>query len=55
MGAGCDAAATTRELVTAGARLVAPPTETPWRSLNSRMEAPANLQLTIFEELGVSD
>ena len=50
-----DAAATTRELVEAGARLLAPPTETPWRSLNSRIEAPADLQLTIFQELGAAD
>ena len=38
-------------LVDAGASLVAPPTETPWRSLNARLEAPAGLQLTLFEEL----
>jgi len=31
---------------------VAPPTVTPWRSLNSRLEAPAGLQITLFEELG---
>lgn len=41
----------TRTLVAAGATLVAPPVETPWRSLNSRLEAPAGLQLTLFEEL----
>ena len=41
----------TDRLVTAGAELVAPPTETPWRSLNSRLEAPAGLQITLFEEL----
>jgi lactoylglutathione lyase len=32
--------------------VVAEPTETPWRSLNARLEAPAGLQLTLFEELG---
>jgi catechol 2,3-dioxygenase-like lactoylglutathione lyase family enzyme len=42
--------ATTR-LVEAGAELVAPPTRTPWASLNSRLEAPAGLQLTLFQEL----
>lgn len=42
--------ATTR-LVDAGAELVAPPVETPWRSLNSRLDAPAGLQITLFEEL----
>ena len=46
-----DANSTTEQLVAAGAELVASPTETPWRSLNSRLEAPANLQITLFEEL----
>lgn len=42
--------ATTR-LVEAGATLIAAPVETPWRSLNSRLDAPAGLQITLFEEL----
>ena len=42
--------ATTR-LVEAGATLVGAPVETPWRSLNSRLAAPAGLQITLFEEL----
>ena len=46
-----DSASTTDELVAAGAELIAPPTETPWRSLNSRLAAPAGLQITLFEEL----
>ncbi len=46
-----DAAAATQSLVDAGATLVAPPTETPWRSLNSRLDAPAGLQITLFQEL----
>lgn len=46
-----DANAATDRLVEAGAELIAPPIETPWRSLNSRLEAPAGLQITIFEEL----
>lgn len=46
-----DARAMTRRLVDAGATLVAAPVETPWRSLNSRLEAPAGLQLTLFEAL----
>ena len=46
-----DAAGATDRLVGAGAELVAAPTETPWRSLNSRLEAPAGLQITLFEEL----
>ncbi len=45
-----DAQAATRTLVEAGAELVAPPTRTPWDSLNARLEGPAGLQLTIFEE-----
>lgn len=45
-----DAEAVTRNLVAAGAELIAPPTHTPWDSLNSRLSAPAGLQLTLFEE-----
>jgi catechol 2,3-dioxygenase-like lactoylglutathione lyase family enzyme len=47
-----DTAAVTARLVEAGAGLIASPTETPWRSLNARLEAPAGLQLTLFQELG---
>lgn len=46
-----DTRKVTDRLVDAGAELIAPPTETPWRSLNSRLEAPAGLQITLFEEL----
>lgn len=46
-----DSAAETEALVDAGAELVAGPTETPWRSLNARLNAPAGLQITLFEEL----
>ncbi len=46
-----DAGALTERLVEAGAELVAPPTRTPWDSLNSRLDAPGGLQLTLFEEL----
>lgn len=46
-----DAGAATDRLVDGGAELVAPPTRTPWNSLNARLEAPAGLQLTLFEEL----
>jgi predicted enzyme related to lactoylglutathione lyase len=46
-----DGRSVTDSLVEAGAELVAPPTETPWRSLNSRLNAPADLQITLFEEL----
>jgi catechol 2,3-dioxygenase-like lactoylglutathione lyase family enzyme len=46
-----DAREATERLVSAGATLVGAPVETPWRSLNSRLEGPAGLQLTLFEEL----
>ena len=46
-----DTAATTDRLVAAGATLIAAPTPTPWNSLNSRLHAPAELQITLFEEL----
>lgn len=46
-----DAESATDRLVEAGAELLASPRETPWRSLNSRLEAPAGLQITLFEEL----
>jgi L-ascorbate metabolism protein UlaG (beta-lactamase superfamily)/catechol 2,3-dioxygenase-like lactoylglutathione lyase family enzyme len=44
-----NASTATDALVRAGAVLVAPPTRTPWNSLNSRLEAP-ELQITLFEE-----
>lgn len=47
-----DARAATEALVAAGAGVVAEPTVTPWSSLNARLEGPAGLQLTLFEELG---
>lgn len=46
-----DAAATTTALEAAGATVVAPPTVTPWNSLNARLEAPGGLQITAFQEL----
>ncbi len=47
-----DAAGVTADLVDAGASLVAPPVRTPWDSLNARLDAPAGLQITVFQELG---
>ncbi|NUT10663.1 MAG: VOC family protein [Nonomuraea sp.] len=47
-----DSRAMTARLEQAGAEVVAEPTRTPWNSLNSRLEGPAGLQLTLFEELG---
>ena len=47
-----DSREASARLASAGARVLAEPTETPWRSLNARLEGPAGLQLTLFEELG---
>ena len=47
-----DSTTATRALVDAGAELIAEPVETPWRSLNARLAAPAGLQITLFQELG---
>jgi lactoylglutathione lyase len=47
-----DAAAATDAATDAGARVLAPPTTTPWNSSNARLEAPAGLQVTLFTELG---
>jgi catechol 2,3-dioxygenase-like lactoylglutathione lyase family enzyme len=45
-----DAVAVTDELTAGGAELIAPPTRTPWDSVNARLSAPADLQITVFEE-----
>lgn len=47
-----DAAEASQRLADGGAELVAAPTQTPWRSLNARLEAPGGMQITVFEELG---
>jgi predicted enzyme related to lactoylglutathione lyase len=49
-----DAAAAAAQWQAGGAQQVAPPTETPWRSLNARMEAPGGMQVTAFQELDPS-
>jgi predicted enzyme related to lactoylglutathione lyase len=46
-----DAEAATATSTATHATLLAGPVETPWRSLNSRIEAPAGLQITLFQEL----
>ncbi|WP_406104007.1 VOC family protein [Micromonospora globbae] len=46
-----DATAATARLVAAGAEEIAPPTVTPWQSLNARLDAPADLHITVFQEL----
>src|SRR3954447_678561 len=47
-----DCAAVTDRLARAGAEVVAPPTRTPWDSLNARLEGPAGLQLTVWSDAG---
>jgi hypothetical protein len=47
-----DAAAATDTARAVGAVVLAEPIRTPWDSLNSRLEAPGGLQLTLFTELG---
>ncbi|MFC5664031.1 VOC family protein [Kitasatospora misakiensis] len=47
-----DSTAVTAKLAAAGAEVIAEPVRTPWNSLNSRLEAPGALQLTLFTELG---
>jgi lactoylglutathione lyase len=47
-----DADRATRDLVEAGAELLAGPVLTPWHSRNARLSAPAGLQITLFQELG---
>jgi catechol 2,3-dioxygenase-like lactoylglutathione lyase family enzyme len=50
-----DARDVTQRLVAGGAALIAAPIETPWRSLNARLDAPGGVQLTLFEELETLD
>jgi predicted enzyme related to lactoylglutathione lyase len=41
----------TARATAAGATVIAEPTLTPWQSRNARLATPADLQLTLFEEL----
>ncbi|MET0974783.1 MAG: VOC family protein [Leifsonia sp.] len=45
-----DAVGVTTELADAGADVVAPPVLTPWQSVNARLDAPAALHITVFQE-----
>ena len=47
-----DTREATDRALAGGASLIAAPVRTPWNSLNSRLEGPAGVQLTLFEELG---
>jgi hypothetical protein len=48
---GADAVAQTRVLEEAGARVNAPPTPTPWRSMNARLLGPEGIDFTLFSPL----
>ena len=50
-----DARSMTDTLAAAGATVLAEPVRTPWNSLNSRLEGPADIQLTLFTELDAPD
>jgi PhnB protein len=45
-----DAAAATSAAADAGAEGGSPPTVTPWRSLNARLEAPGDLLVTLYQD-----
>ncbi|GAA1913790.1 hypothetical protein GCM10009775_03080 [Microbacterium aoyamense] len=47
-----DTAGAVERLAAGGAAVEASARETPWRSLNARLRGPADLQLTLFQELG---
>ncbi|MDZ5621361.1 VOC family protein [Nocardioides bizhenqiangii] len=47
-----DCAAATAAAVDGGATPVAPPTLTPWNSVNARFDVPGEVHLTLFEEQG---
>ena len=46
-----DCTTASRTAVEGGATPVAPPTRTPWNSLNARFDAPGEVHLTLFQEL----
>ena len=50
-----DTRAAERRLADGGAAVEASARETPWRSLNARLRGPADLQVTLFQELGPED
>jgi len=50
-----DGAETTARITAAGAELIAPPSVTPWRSLNARLKTPGVLYSTVFQELDRDD
>jgi AcrR family transcriptional regulator/catechol 2,3-dioxygenase-like lactoylglutathione lyase family enzyme len=47
-----DTVTAAARLADAGAEVEASASETPWRSVNARLRAPGDLQVTLFQELG---
>src|SRR4029079_17162019 len=47
-----DCAAASEQAAAGGAVPVAPPTRTPWNYLHACLDAPGEVHLTLFEELG---
>jgi AcrR family transcriptional regulator/catechol 2,3-dioxygenase-like lactoylglutathione lyase family enzyme len=47
-----DTVGIAERLASAGAEVEASARQTPWRSVNARLRAPADLQITLFQELG---
>ena len=50
-----DAQSANDAAIAGGATGVAAPTRTPWNSLNARLDAPAGVHLTLFQELGETE
>lgn len=50
-----DALSTSEHLAEKGAEVEASARPTPWGSVNARLRGPADLQLTVFQELGAED
>lgn len=48
-----DATQANASALAGGAAAVAPPTRTPWDSINARLDAPGGIHLTLFQELEV--
>lgn len=47
-----DAESMSDDAAAGGAAILASARETPWRSLNARLDAPGGVQITFFQELG---
>jgi lactoylglutathione lyase len=45
-----DSAKTAKALTAGGAKLIAPPTRTPWETVNARLDGPGGLHVTLFSD-----